>query len=222
MEKIAQMRKEVKAALFDLDGVVFNTEPQYTEFWRTQCRLYHPDMPGLENEIKGQTLVEIYEKYFADVKEEQVKITERLNQFEADMRFDYVDGFVDFVADLRRHGVKTAVVTSSNVVKMERVYAKCPEFKRMFDRVLTSEDFTASKPDPAPYLKGAECFNLSPSLCVGFEDSFNGLKSVRSAGEFTVGLATTNPAKAIRPYADVVIPDYIGKGYDWLAAEFAR
>jgi HAD hydrolase, family IA, variant 3 len=92
----------------------------------------------------------------------------------------------------------------------------------MFDRVLTSEDFTASKPDPAPYLKGAECFNLSPSLCVGFEDSFNGLKSVRSAGEFTVGLATTNPAEAIRPYADVVIPDYIGKGYDWLAAEFAR
>ena len=167
------MKREVKAALFDLDGVVFNTEPQYTEFWRSQCRLYHPEMPGLENQIKGQTLVEIYEKYFADVKEEQVKITERLNEFEANMHFDYVDGFLDFVADLRHHGVKTAVVTSSNVAKMNTVYAKRPSFKSLFDRILTSEDFTASKPDPAPYLKGAECFGLSPLQCVGFEDSFN-------------------------------------------------
>ena len=213
------MKREVKAALFDLDGVIFNTEPQYTEFWRSQCRLYHPEMPGLENQIKGQTLVEIYEKYFADVKEEQAKITERLNEFEANMHFDYVDGFLDFVADLRHHGVKTAVVTSSNVAKMNTVYAKTPSFKSLFDRILTSEDFTASKPNPAPYLKGAACFGLSPLQCVGFEDSFNGLKAVRGAGVFTVGLSTTNPEEAIKPYADIVIPNYVGKSYDWLAGE---
>ena len=207
------MKREVKAALFDLDGVIFNTEPQYTEFWRSQCRLYHPEMPGLENQIKGQTLVEIYEKYFADVKEEQA------NEFEANMHFDYVDGFLDFVADLRHHGVKTAVVTSSNVAKMNTVYAKTSSFKSLFDRILTSEDFTASKPDPAPYLKGAECFGLSPLQCVGFEDSFNGLKAVRGAGVFTVGLSTTNPEEAIKPYADIVIPNYVGKSYDWLAGE---
>ncbi|EFB31534.1 HAD hydrolase, family IA, variant 3 [Segatella oris F0302] len=213
------MKREVKAALFDLDGVVFNTEPQYTEFWRSQCRLYHPEKPGLENQIKGQTLVEIYEKYFADVKKEQAKITERLNEFEANMHFDYVDGFLDFVADLRHHGVKTAVVTSSNVAKMNMVYAKTSSFKSLFDRILTSEDFTASKPDPAPYLKGAECFSLSPLQCVGFEDSFNGLKAVRGAGVFTVGLSTTNPEEAIKSYADIVIPNYVGKSYDWLAGE---
>ncbi len=213
------MKREVKAALFDLDGVIFNTEPQYTEFWRSQCRLYHPEMPGLENQIKGQTLVEIYEKYFADVKEEQAKITERLNEFEANMHFDYVEGFLDFVADLRHHGVKTAVVTSSNVAKMNTVYAKRPSFKSLFDRILTSEDFTASKPDPAPYLKGAECFGLFPLQCVGFEDSFNGLKAVRGAGVFTVGLSTTNPEEAIKPYADIVIPNYVDKSYDWLAGE---
>lgn len=213
------MKREVKAALFDLDGVVFNTEPQYTEFWRSQCRLYHPEKPGLENQIKGQTLVEIYEKYFADVKEEQAKITERLNEFEANMYFDYVEGFLNFVADLRHHGVKTAVVTSSNVAKMNTVYAKRPSFKSLFDRILTSEDFTASKPNPAPYLKGTECFGLSPLQCVGFEDSFNGLKAVRGAGVFTVGLSTTNPEEAIKPYADIVIPNYVGKSYEWLVGE---
>ena len=213
------MKRELKAALFDLDGVVFDTEPQYTEFWRSQCELYHPEIPGLENQIKGQTLVEIYDKYFADVKDEQAKITERLNEFEANMHFDYVEGFLEFVADLRHHGVKTAVVTSSNVAKMNTVYAKTPSFKGLFDCVLTSEDFTASKPNPAPYLKGAECFGFPPLQCVGFEDSFNGLKAVRGAGVFTVGLSTTNSEEAIKPYADIVIPNYVGKDYNWLVNE---
>ena len=50
--------KQFKAALFDLDGVVFDTEPQYTKFWGAQCREFRPDYPGLEHAIKGQTLWE--------------------------------------------------------------------------------------------------------------------------------------------------------------------
>ena len=64
------MVRELKAALFDLDGVVFNTEPQYTKFWKSQFRMYHPELPGIENQIKGMTLVEIYDKYFANRIEE--------------------------------------------------------------------------------------------------------------------------------------------------------
>ena len=50
------LERQLKAALFDLDGVVFDTEPQYSVFWGEQCRLYHPEHPGLEQEIKGSTL----------------------------------------------------------------------------------------------------------------------------------------------------------------------
>ena len=53
-----------KAALFDLDGVVFDTEPQYSVFWGGICRQYHPEHPGLEHEIKGQTLTQIYDRWF--------------------------------------------------------------------------------------------------------------------------------------------------------------
>ena len=49
----------LKAALFDLDGVVFDTEPQYTIFWGGICKEFHPELPGLEYKIKGQTLVQI-------------------------------------------------------------------------------------------------------------------------------------------------------------------
>ena len=210
----------IKAALFDLDGVVFETESQYTVFWGMIGKEYHPEIPDFAHRIKGQTLVQIYDKYFSDddtfahiesysdPKTEQAKITERLDEFERNMSYPYIPGFEAFVKDLRANGVKCAVVTSSNVAKMLNVYEQHPEFKSYFDRVLTSEDFAKSKPDPDCYLKGAACFGAKPEECVGLEDSFNGLKAVRSSGAFTLGLATTNPVEAIRPYSDYVISDY--------------
>lgn len=202
---------QYKAALFDLDGVVFNTEPLYTEFWGAQCREFHPEHPGLEHEIKGQTLQQIYDRYFGgELKSKQQLITQRLDQFEAQMAFDYIEGFEDFIKKLRAEGVKTAVVTSSNNQKMEAVYRKRPEFKQLFDAILTAEDFERSKPDPDCYLKAAKRFEVQPSECVVFEDSFNGLKSGRAAKMYVIGLATTNPADAIAPYADRVVNNYIG------------
>ena len=198
-----------KAALFDLDGVVFNTEPQYTEFWGAQCREFHPEHPGLEHEIKGQTLVQIFERHFSgDLACSQEIITNRLNDFEQTMRFDYVEGFEDFVSRLRSRGVKTAVVTSSNIAKMQSVYQSRSEFRQMFDAILTSEDFERSKPDPDCYLKAAERLGAEIDECIVFEDSFNGLKSGRAAGMKVVGLATTNSAESIAPYSDVIISNY--------------
>ena len=200
----------VKAALFDLDGVVFDTEPQYTIFWEAQCKEFHPERPRLAHEIKGQTLEQIYDTWFdGELRAVRPLLTDRLNAFEYQMQFLYVDGFEQFIASLRKQGVKTAVVTSSNHQKMESVYRQHPEFKAMFDAILTSEDFEHSKPHPDCYLNAAARFDAQPEECVVFEDSFNGLKSGRAAGMKVVGLATTNPAEAIRPLCDQIISDYL-------------
>jgi len=216
----------IKAALFDLDGVVFETESQYTEFWGTVGKEYHPEIPDFAHRIKGQTLVQIYGKYFSDdaafahiegftdSRTEQAKITARLDEFERNMKYPYINGFEAFVKDLRAHGVKCAVVTSSNQQKMLQVYKAHPELQSYFDRVLTSEYFAKSKPDPDCYLKGAACFDAKPEECVGLEDSFNGMKAVRASGAFTLGLATTNSEESIRPFCDYVIDDYENFGYD--------
>jgi len=200
---------DMKAALFDLDGVVFDTEGQYTVFWGQQCREFHPERPGLEHEIKGQTLVQIYDAWFAGpLRDKQALITERLDRFEQQMDYRYVAGFQEYIALLRRRNVQTAVVTSSNRQKMLAVYGAHPEFQGMFDAILTSEDFAASKPDPDCYLRAARRLGARPEDCVVFEDSFNGLRSGRAAGMTVVGLATTNAADAIRPLCDHVVGDY--------------
>jgi HAD superfamily hydrolase (TIGR01509 family) len=199
---------KIKAALFDLDGVIIDTETQYSRFWGEQCRRYFPDQPGLENVIKGQTLTQIYDRVFADLPDEQPLITQRLDEYELQMTYDYIAGARAFIEDLRQQGIKTAVVTSSNQPKMRNVHRAHPELSELFDAILTAEDFTESKPHPQCYLRAAERLGCLPEECVGFEDSFNGLRAVRSAGMTVVGLATTNPADAITPQADIVVSDF--------------
>ena len=198
-----------KAALFDLDGVVFDTEPQYTAFWSTVFARHYPNEPQLATSIKGQTLTWIYERYFADKPDLQNEITAELNAFEHNMQFEYVLGFEDFIAQLHQLKVNTAVVTSSNKEKMQQVNDQHPNFKALFDHVFTAEDFAKSKPDPYCYLLEASYFGVEPTECVAFEDSVNGFKSVKSAGMPLVGLATSNPVGVINQYTKVIIPNYL-------------
>lgn len=213
--KTNNMTRTIKAALFDLDGTLFDTEGQYTQFWGSMARKYRPDIKDLEYKIKGTTLVQIFDNYFPD-RQVREELTRELDKWEQHMTYTFVPGALDFITDLKTHGVKCAVVTSSNMKKMDSVALQMPHFHDLFDRVLTSEDFSASKPDPDCYLKGASVFGVQPDECVVFEDAFTGLQAGMSAGIFTIGLSTSNPAEAIKDKCDYVIPDFSGFTYNKL------
>lgn len=202
------MRK-LKAALFDLDGTLFDTEGQYTILWGRLARKFRPDIPRLEYIIKGTTLVQIFDRYFPEP-EVQVEIKQELDAYERQMRYEWVAGALDFLADLKAHGVKCAVVTSSNQEKMRSVALQWPHFNEMFDRVLTSEDFAASKPNPDCYLLGAKVFGCTTEECVVFEDAFTGLQAGMSAGIYTFGLATGNTPEMIKDKCNHVLNDFVG------------
>jgi beta-phosphoglucomutase-like phosphatase (HAD superfamily) len=120
------------------------------------------------------------------------------------------------ISMLHSHQVKTAVVTSSNIPKMESVYRHQPGFMSLFDAILTSEDFERSKPDPDCYLKAAQRLGAESDECIVFEDSFNGLRAGRAAGMAVVGMATTNGADAIQPFSDLQLKDYEGLTFERL------
>lgn len=202
------------AALFDFDGVVMDTESQYSIFWNEVGKKYHPEYEEFGKIIKGQTLRQIYDRYFAGMEKEQEEITEALNRFEAQMKYDYIPGVTDFMRELHAHGVKIAIVTSSNEQKMANVYAVHPELKDLVDRILTAEMFTRSKPAPDCFLLGAEVFDTVPENCVVFEDSFHGLEAGNAAGMTVIGLSTTNPAEAIQDKCRLVISDFTSFGYE--------
>ncbi|MGN0216143.1 MAG: HAD family hydrolase [Prevotella sp.] len=201
---------KLQGYFFDLDGVVFNTEPLYSVFWGEVGERFHPELPDFAQRIKGQTLDQIFDIYFkGELYGAREDVQRLLTAFEEQMNFPFIPGFEAFAAWLREVGCPTALVTSSNRMKMHNVYRHYPDFDKLFGDILTAEDFDESKPSPDCYLKAAARFGLNPKECVGFEDSFNGLKSLGAAGMTVVGLSTTNSAEAIQPLCDIVIPDYL-------------
>lgn len=195
------------AALFDFDGVIMDTETQYTVFWNEQGLKYLNE-EDFGRRIKGQTLAQIYEKHFSTLPEAQQEITAKLNVFEKQMSYEYIPGVEAFIADLRRHDVKIAVVTSSNEEKMQNVYNAHPEFKGMVDRILTGEMFARSKPAPDCFLLGMEIFESTPDSTYVFEDSFHGLQAGMTSGATVIGLATTNSREAITGKAHYIMDDF--------------
>lgn len=204
---------KLKTALFDLDGTLFDTEGQYSVFWSAMGRKYHPEIPRFDHIIKGTTLKQIFERYFPDA-EVQKDLTIGLDEWEAQMKYEFMPGAIQFINDLREHGVKCAVVTSSNEQKMNSVRKQIPEFDSLFDRVLTAEMFTASKPAPDCYLLGASIFQSEIDECIVFEDAFSGLQAGMSSGIFTVGLTTCNPREAIIDKCNKVIDGFVGLDYE--------
>lgn len=200
---------DVRAALFDFDGVLMDTEGLYTEFWDTMGSRFTHDA-DFAAKVKGQTLKQIFDGYFAGRNADQEQIVMLLDAYERGMRYEYIKGAREFVEHLRRSGMLTAVVTSSNDKKMANVYRTHPEFKGMFDAILTSEHFAESKPSPCCYLAAMQRLGVRAEESVVFEDSFHGLASGRASGAFVVALATTNPREAIAACADAVLADFAG------------
>ena len=197
-------------ALFDLDGVILDTEGSYTAIWDDYGSRHFSEKDfGLK--IKGQTLVKILDDYFPE-ENERKSITDAINDFERNMSYPFVPGVENYIKSLKSNGIRTAVVTSSNLPKMENVYRCHPGFKEMFDIILTSEDFSESKPSPYCYLKAMKLFGAGPENCVVFEDSLAGLQAARASGAFVTALTTTNPEEVVRNYADLVIRDFNDSG----------
>lgn len=207
------MEGNLVAALFDLDGTLIDTEGQYTRFWAEIGDELIPDGHAFALKVKGRTLKSIFEDFIPNP-EVRRQVQRKLDEYEAQMQYPIIPGALEFLEDLRRHGVKTAVVTSSNHEKMRNVAAKVPHLLALFDRILTVEDFSASKPAPDCYLLGASTFGAPIDRCVVFEDAPNGLQAGMSAGIFTIGLATGYPSDTLGKLCHHTEPDFLGMNYE--------
>lgn len=203
-----QERERFLGALFDLDGVVLDTEPQYFRFWNRVGELRFPEIPDFAFRIKGQTLTHIKEQYFGIDAEALAWIDRTLTDFEWEMHYDFVSGARQYLEKLRSHGVKTALVTSSDGNKMQHVFRQIPDFGELFSCIVTSEDVSHSKPAPDGYLQAAERLGVPIGKCVVFEDSRNGLIAARRSGAYVVGLTTTLPKEEVKALSDEVIEDF--------------
>jgi beta-phosphoglucomutase len=196
-------------ALFDLDGVIMDTESKYTEFWDEIERRYPTRIPNFSQVIKGSNLKEILDTHYPtqEIRDEVAKL---LFEFQKSMKYEYFDGAMDFIKALNKQNIPVCVVTSSDQKKMEALYEQHPDFLAHFTDVVTGEMVKKPKPAPECFLFGAKLIKREPKDCYIFEDSVNGLQAAKASGAHVIGLATTNPRDAIKKYADKIIDNFIG------------
>lgn len=194
----------IQAVLFDLDGVLIDSEQGYTRFWESIDAIYPTGVPDFARVIKGTTLPDILTRYFNPAVHDD--ITERGVAYEAVRDFPQCPGARDTVKALDRAGIPMAVVTSSLASKMERIRAMHHDIFDHIEVYVTSHDITRSKPDPEGYLLAARRLGADPHHCFVVEDSVLGLRAGRAAGAHLAGITATLGAEAIEAEADIAAP----------------
>ncbi len=205
---------KIKAALFDFDGVLVDTERLYDIFWADMGKRHHIPDPNFSKAIKGSTLEGIINKYFADRSEEEKRqIMDESDSYDVNMDFPPMPGSLEFVRMLKQHQVPVALVTSSGDAKLSQAFKQLP-IKDLFDTIVSADRITRGKPDPFCYLLAAKDLGYDPADCLVFEDSFTGIASGKNAGMNVIALSTTNPAEELKDKAYKVIPDFQGLTFD--------
>jgi len=196
------------AFLFDLDGVIIDTEPQYDIFWKATAEKYQLGIEHFEKIIKGTVLPNILSIYFSKFPEAiRQEIITSNQAFELEMDIIPVPGALDFLESVKKAGIPMGLVTSSDNRKIEYTFSRLP-IRQYFDTIVSADRITKGKPDPFCYLLAAQDLGISPENCYVFEDSFNGIQSGNAAGMKVIGLSTTNPADSIAKDCVKVIPDF--------------
>ena len=194
--------------LFDLDGVLIDSENLYTKFWNDIEEIYPTGIENFAHIIKGNALFKILETYFSSTIHQD--IINRVHQFELNIKYPIYDGVLDFLKSLKEKAIPTAIVTSSDDVKMNALYNTYPFFRQYFDTIITGSDVTKSKPDPQGYLIAANRIGCNPNDCFIFEDSLQGLEAGMATGATVIGLTTNNPPNILKNKAHVLIDSFVG------------
>jgi beta-phosphoglucomutase len=206
------MKNKNIAVLFDMDGVLVDNNEIHFDAW-VKFGEKHGISINRENFITffGSTSKEMVRELFKEeLTDDRVK--ELAGEKEQIYREIYrphirlLNGLGDFLNELRKNGIPAAIATSAPLANAELV-VKEASVEDMFEAIVHDALFKKGKPDPEVYLKAAEMVGFSPSRCIVFEDSLQGIESARRAGMKVIGVATTHSPDKIS-HADKVINDF--------------
>jgi sugar-phosphatase len=179
----AQVTIRCKGVLFDMDGILISSLGSVERSWSTWGLAHGLDPAKVIHAAHGCRAIETIRKLRPDLDDEaELKYIEDL-EIADNEGLAVLPGVLALLASLPAH--RWTVVTSATErlarVRMATTGIPVPE------RIITADHVTKGKPDPEPYLRGAEILKLPATDCVVFEDSASGTKAGRAAGCTVIG-----------------------------------
>lgn len=179
---------EIKGVLFDMDGLVLDTEILYTRFWQEAANALGFPMTreqALGMRSLSRTLAsEKLNSYFGkpvDYEEMRQKRIELMTAFIEKEGIQAKPGIRELLAYLKEQGIKTAIATSSPLDRTEN-YLSSVGLANAFDKLISGYMVKNGKPEPDIYLLAVKELGLEPQECLALEDSPSGLLSASRAG----------------------------------------
>lgn len=203
------MQKVIKAIIFDLDGVIINSNPAIETFWKSWTDKEGVDLTDtlIREWIYGRKVGDTLTGLFNHVSDKRKKeIEQSAFDFDSTMKPGAIRGVVEFIASLHSLPVPIGVVTSSHHSRMFTML-KNLGLENKFTHFVTANDVTRGKPHPEPYLKMSAEMNLPTHACLVFEDAVSGIQSAVAAGMHTIGIGNEKAKQDLLLHgaADVVI-----------------
>lgn len=183
----------LRAVVFDMDGLMFNTEELYQEVGREVLARRGKDFPAeLLDEMMGRpgnVSLQIMIRWhnLCDSVEQLARESDDIFDAILDEKLQTMPGLNELLLALEQAGVPKAIATSSGLRFTRRALGKF-QFEPRFSFLLTAEDVTQGKPHPEIYLTAATRFGLGPEQLLILEDSQNGCRAAIASGAFAVAV----------------------------------
>ncbi len=205
-------KTEIRGVLFDLDGVVIDTEKLYTRFWMEAAReLGHPmtleqalQMRSLGSRESQEKLDSFFGAAVLPYAELRARRIELMEAFIAEHGVEEKRGIRELLAHLKEKKIPCAITSSSSIPVIRRHLGNLGLLDG-FTALCSGKDVPMGKPAPDIYLHGAATLGVAPEHCLAIEDSPAGIESAWRAGCMAV-----------------IVPDQDQPGDEVLSRAFAK
>jgi beta-phosphoglucomutase len=206
----------IKTVIFDMDGVIVDTEPVHRYSYYKQFSELNIEVPeemytrftGFSTRNTFQTLKEIFPVIDQEV-EDLIQRKRNIFNDAFDTKEDLylLEGVEDLIKDLYANGIQLILASSASKVTIDRVFTRF-NLHQYFSHIVSGEDFPQSKPNPAIFIHAAS-LSISPKEeSIIIEDSTNGVKAAKAAGIYCVGYKSQHSKLQDLSEADLIIDHF--------------
>ena len=217
----------LKAVIFDMDGVIVNSEPLHHLAYKKMFEEFKLDVSNsLYESFTGQSTYSICEQlceiFDLKVDANSLVLSKRKHFkiiFENDSSFEMIDGAMNLIKDYFENNLTLVLASSASMTNIERIFKKF-DLNKFFKAKISGADLKESKPNPEIFIKAAQLAGFKKEECIVIEDSTSGINAAKSAQIYCVGYDSLNSKNQNYDKADLVINDFNKIRFDKISKLF--
>lgn len=215
----------VKAVLFDMDGVIVDTEPLHKKAYFLMFKYYNIDVSEkLFESFTGQSTINVCRQLCTlfSLKTPAETLVAKKREYFKDLFFNdpdlkLIDGVLDLIQNYYKNGLTLILASSASMLTINNVFTRF-KLDQYFKAKISGADLKASKPHPEIFEKAAILSGFPRANCIVIEDSTSGIKAAHSAGVYCIGFDSYHSKNQDYSLANLVVDDFYNIHYEIISA----